>query len=411
MSLLKSKLELKTYKAYDALLDNIINSAVDKSSDYLIKSFISYFSIEIKYDLYDSDWKQILAPLKIIDRHFKKSYVKKNSYINHKGERVLRAKTFYSIFFSNIKSFMTVWYELTEGEEYLHIYFWGKNPAELYKFYNDLSTRSNATTPTNTSRYIFSYTLYTNNDGDCYWKNKSLMPAKDWSKLFIEDTLKKRIINYLDSFKKAKPLFFYMEVTYKLGILLYGPPGTGKTSLAKIIASYIGTNLYIVNMGSFSSNVVEKINNTTDSNLTIFLLEDIDYIFGKRQNDRTPEEKANGNALLQLLDGANSSSNVVFIATTNDIDSLDPAIVREGRFDLKIHMDNISTPIAEEMVQSIGLKPIDVLDYSQEKHNPAQIQNKMVQYIFENIEDISSFIETKEDKNEKSNIDRCSPCP
>ena len=59
-------------------------------------------------------------------------------------------------------------------------------------------------------------------------------------------------------------------------------------------------------------------------------------------------------------------------------------------------MDNISTPLAETMVKSIGIESDaaihEILDYSKEKHNPAQVQNKTVQYIFNHIEDLNSFV-------------------
>ena len=161
-------------------------------------------------------------------------------------------------------------------------------------------------------------------------------------------------------------------------------------------------------MAYFSPDIAQSIKNiaATRNNLTVFLLEDIDYIFGKRENDRTPEEKANGNTLLQLLDGADSQSKTVFIATTNHIESLDPAIIRDGRFDLKIHMDNFSTTLAEKMVKSIGISSEEaiheIIDHSKEKHNPAGIQSKTVQYIFNHIDNLDSFVKADDFKDEEN---------
>ena len=76
-----------------------------------------------------------------------------------------------------------------------------------------------------------------------------------------------------------------------------------------------------------------------DDKQYVILLEDIDTIFNSL--DRTSEnidkeEKEIINKMLQFLDSNSSPNNVIFIATTNHIEKLDAAIVREGRFDCKI---------------------------------------------------------------------------
>jgi chaperone BCS1 len=56
---------------------------------------------------------------------------------------------------------------------------------------------------------------------------------------------------------------------------------------------------------------------------------------------------------LQFLDGINSPSNVIFVATTNHIDHIDPALLRKGRFDLKYEMNKISYDLAAEMIKDM----------------------------------------------------------
>lgn len=395
-----NKLRAKAYVAYN----HIVDKAIDKSTELIIsrtaKFITSNFTIELNYDLEDVSIISIVKTLRVIEKHYKNKKVSRNIYTNYFGKQYLRSGTFYTEYFPQFKSFMTVYYFPTDESDAISFYFWGKKPKALSNFFEELMTRitSRRVAKSEGPVKIITYSLIAKDNGSPYFGAGNFTNVKRWNHIFIEEDAASTLLNYINSFKKAESLFNKIEVTYKLGILLYGPPGTGKTSIAKTIARSIGGSIYIINMAYFSPEVTDVIKHVCEANnsLTVFLLEDIDYIFGKRQDDRTEKEKQNGNALLQLLDGADSSSKAVFIATTNDIDSLDPAIIRDGRFDLKIHMDNISTPLAETMVKSIGIESDaaihKILDYSQEKHNPAQVQNKTVQYIFNHIEDLDSFV-------------------
>ena len=59
------------------------------------------------------------------------------------------------------------------------------------------------------------------------------------------------------------------------------------------------------------------------------------------------------NQLMQLLDGLDSPENVLFIATTNNYDALDKALIRPGRFDLSMEIPKMTKDIAEEMCHSM----------------------------------------------------------
>ena len=102
--------------------------------------------------------------------------------------------------------------------------------------------------------------------------------------------------------------------------------------------------------------------------------------------------------------------NVVFIATTNDLDSLDEAIIRDGRFDLKICMDNIDEPTAKEMCKGLYLTDEQTTELLKDEAypiNPAYLQNKIIQYIFSHIEnmDFSERSERTREANEVSEDD------
>ena len=118
----------------------------------------------------------------------------------------------------------------------------------------------------------------------------------------------------------------------------------------------------------------------------IILLEDIDYLFSSAKIETDIEVSAKANSLLQLLDGISSSSNVVYVATTNEISKLKPAFIRDGRFDIKLFLDNISSSeLAEEMVKSFNLDPAVVLADKEYPINPAQLQNECIQKVFDSL--------------------------
>lgn len=247
-----------------------------------------------------------------------------------------------------------------------------------------------------------------NVEGALTRNNLGTKSTKHIDDILVEEKTKNYIINYISKWKNATSLFSTLGITYKLGILLYGPPGTGKTSMAKAIAAHFDYPLYIVDMSSFCPDMATAISEHSMRSNRIILFEDIDYIFGKREQDRTPEEKANGQAILQLLDGASSASNVIFIATTNAKDSLDPALVRDGRFDLKAYMGDLDKEYAVKMCNSMTItdedKQNELLSNLEFPVNPAHLQNLIVQYIFNHLDD--SAENKKESETSKTSSEK-----
>ena len=142
----------------------------------------------------------------------------------------------------------------------------------------------------------------------------------------------------------------------------------------------------------------------------ILLIEDIDYIFGKREQEMTPEQKEQSNLLLQFLDGTQSIPNIITIATTNDIDSLDPAIVRDGRFDLKIHMDNIEQEQAQKLADELNITTVPFTLTEETSYNPAQVQNQVIQHVFDNLNHLKGTNEgvTSDDNDSEENAENIS---
>lgn len=129
------------------------------------------------------------------------------------------------------------------------------------------------------------------------------------------------------------------------GILFTGPPGTGKTLLAKAIAHEAGVPFLYQNASGFiemfvglgAKRVRDLFKIARKNAPCIIFIDEIDAVGGNRESRKgTSENEQTVNALLQEMDGFSGRDGVFIIAATNRPESLDPALVRSGRFDRQI---------------------------------------------------------------------------
>lgn len=129
------------------------------------------------------------------------------------------------------------------------------------------------------------------------------------------------------------------------GLLLVGPPGTGKTLIAKAIAGEAGVPFLYQNASGFiemyvglgAKRVRDLFKIARAHAPCILFIDEIDAVGGNRETSRgNSENEQTINALLQEMDGFSGREGIFVIAATNRADSLDPALVRSGRFDRQI---------------------------------------------------------------------------
>ncbi|MCA9330356.1 ATP-binding protein [Candidatus Saccharibacteria bacterium] len=135
------------------------------------------------------------------------------------------------------------------------------------------------------------------------------------------------------------------------GILLHGPPGTGKTMLAEAFANEIGAELWPIQsndiydkwLGSSEKNLEQLFNQLREvPRPTILFLDEFESIVAVTSEPTSGADRARNSVaglIKQELNGiAQSNPNVLIMAATNDIDSIDPSLRRSGRFDYTIYV-------------------------------------------------------------------------
>ena len=162
--------------------------------------------------------------------------------------------------------------------------------------------------------------------------------------VILDEETKKAILRTIN-FVKKRDLYVDMGCTLPGGILLFGEPGTGKSLMAEVIAKESNYKFKFVcasellgqYVGSSASNI-RKIFDDLKGENSILYIDEIDAVGSKRNDDDNSKEYRS--ALNQLLSCMSDPKydKIVVMASTNIPEQLDPALTREGRFDLKVEI-------------------------------------------------------------------------
>jgi hypothetical protein len=210
----------------------------------------------------------------------------------------------------------------------------------------------------------------------------AISPNKTFDTLFYEQ--KSTLMSLVTKFKEGRMYPSSISMDNKLGILLYGPPGTGKTGTISAIANMLQRHVIMINFSEITTcaqldTILSSGNNTKDY---IYVFDEFDCILNVLTNPAATQaakpdakqerwhellavaegderkdilnmiresKKPNANTpldlayLLSKLDGLEDNNDRLIIATTNNPDKINPALLRPGRFDLKLCLGNCTT--------------------------------------------------------------------
>ncbi len=171
----------------------------------------------------------------------------------------------------------------------------------------------------------------------------------------------------------------YREIgaTMPKGALLVGPPGTGKTMLAKAVAgeadvpffSISGSEFVEMFVGMGAAKVRDLFKQANEKAPCIVFIDEIDAVGKKREGGQlggNDEREQTLNQLLSEMDGFDGSKGVVILAATNRPESLDPALLRPGRFDRRIPVELPDLKGREDIlkVHAAKIKIADNVDFN-----------------------------------------------
>ncbi len=164
------------------------------------------------------------------------------------------------------------------------------------------------------------------------------------------DEEKEELVEIIDFLKNPRK---YSEIGARIpkGVLLFGPPGTGKTLLAKAVAGEAGVPFFSISGSDFvemfvgvgASRVRDMFKTAKQNAPCIIFIDEIDAVGRQRgagMGGGHDEREQTLNQLLVEMDGFNGNLGIIVMAATNRPDVLDPALLRPGRFDRQITINN-----------------------------------------------------------------------
>lgn len=158
--------------------------------------------------------------------------------------------------------------------------------------------------------------------------------------------VKEELEEIIDFLKNPKR-YYNFGARMPRGVLLVGPPGVGKTMIAKAVAAEAdvpffyqsGASFVQIYVGMGAKRVHELFASAKKNAPAIIFIDEIDAVGKKRGGERNDEREGTLNQLLTEMDGFEETSGIIVIAATNNIDVMDSALLRAGRFDRRIFVE------------------------------------------------------------------------
>lgn len=205
------------------------------------------------------------------------------------------------------------------------------------------------------------------------WERREANTTRTFNTIKLRDGMEVRLKEDVLSFVQGEDDYKRLGVAWHRGYLLHGPPGTGKSSIVLAVANMIEWPIYVMSLdGSESTNKLMGMFRHIPKR-SIILFEDVDTVetVRRREVDTKPPPPSNENkterlfqttskdydrwrlgTLLNLLDGILASPGRIVFMTTNHKEKIDPALIRPGRVDVDVHLQNCNALQVRDIFQA-----------------------------------------------------------
>lgn len=179
-----------------------------------------------------------------------------------------------------------------------------------------------------------------------------------WEDLVLDSSVVRLLQADYQNFFQREAWFRQHRLAFRRGYLLYGPPGNGKTSAVRAMLSHPGVTGHTINLfreHTDDDDLSRLFENAASTAPAVIVLEDIDRYFDQQRASGS-EANVSLQHLLNCLDGAATQDGVVVVATANNPQVLDSAILRRpGRFDRVVGFPNPSKDLRTRYLHKLSL--------------------------------------------------------
>lgn len=169
--------------------------------------------------------------------------------------------------------------------------------------------------------------------------NRDGIATIDWMSITDEAH---SFVDFCRKWLSSREYYAKRMIPWKTGACFYGEPGTGKTALARAIGVELDIPVFIIDLATMENDeLFDAWTEVTSKSPSIALFEDIDAVFHGR-DPANENISVTFDSLLQCLSGVNEADGVISIVTTNKIETVDPALLRPGRAERKIHFPTLN---------------------------------------------------------------------
>lgn len=214
------------------------------------------------------------------------------------------------------------------------------------------------------------------------WTRTSGYLARPLESVILPEGVRETLMTDIRVFIESKDWYAATGIPYHRGYLLYGLPGSGKSSLVEGFAHHFKRDVYLLHLsGARDGDLPSLFSEVREG--SILLLEDVDCVEStSKRSEGKSGEKSNVtlSGLLNVLDGLQAPSGVLYFLTTNHRDKLDPALIRPGRVDVQVEFGH-ATPEQAKRLYKVFCPEADETEavaFAESHHDKTMAELQMV---------------------------------